>query len=235
MEDAASVGRALALAESAIRSPVTPEDQLPLAGKVQQLAYRKLGANPGWRGAALAELPGALTEAAEANIEAGAQTRALSKPVEKLPAWRIVQPPHPEELRGYYLEAEAQFGIPWAYLAAIHLVESRMGRIRGTSPAGAQGPMQFLPSTWARFGKGDINSPRDSILAAGRYLRASGAPGNLPRALYSYNPSQRYVRAITLYAQQIIKDERAYLGYYHWQVFVRTTTGDVPLEVGYGS
>jgi membrane-bound lytic murein transglycosylase B len=95
--------------------------------------------------------------------------------------------------------------------------------------------MQFLPSTWARFGEGDIESARDSIFAAGRYLRASGAPGNLPRALYAYNPSQRYVKAITLYAQQIIKEERAYLGYYHWQVFVRTTSGDVPLEEGYGS
>jgi hypothetical protein len=33
----------------------------------------------------------------------------------------------------------------------------------------------------------------------------------------------------------MFENERAYLGYYHWQVFVRTTTGDVPLEVGYGS
>ncbi|HEX2258206.1 MAG TPA: lytic transglycosylase domain-containing protein, partial [Actinomycetota bacterium] len=135
----------------------------------------------------------------------------------------------------YYAEAERQFGIPWAYLAAIHLVESRMGRIRGTSTAGAQGPMQFIPGTWARYGRGDINNPQDAILAAARYLRASGAPGNMPAALYAYNRSQRYVRGITLYAQRMLENERAYLGYYHWQVFVRTTTGDVPLEVGYGS
>ncbi len=53
-----------------------------------------------------------------------------------------------------------------------------MGRIRGLSVAGARGPMQFIPETWARWGRGDIDSPRDSILAAGRYLgvqRASPA------------------------------------------------------------
>ena len=95
--------------------------------------------------------------------------------------------------------------------------------------------MQFIPSTWARFGRGDINSPRDSILAAARYLRASGAPSNMGRALYAYNPSQRYVRAITRYAEQMMRNERTYLGYYNWQVFVRTTTGDVALEEGYGT
>ncbi len=225
----------MAAVESAIRSPSTPPGELPSLGRAQQAAYRKLVVEQGWRPEALAQLPPELVAIAEANIEAGAQTYALSRPVTKLPAWRIVEPPPADELRRYYQEAQAEFGIRWEYLAAIHLVETRMGRIRGTSPAGAQGPMQFIPSTWARFGRGDINNPRDAILAAGRYLRASGAPGNMGRALYAYNPSQRYVRAITLYAEQMIRDERTYLGYYHWQVYVRTTTGDVLLEVGYGS
>jgi membrane-bound lytic murein transglycosylase B len=235
LEDPVSVATELARVEAAIRSPATPAEQLPHLGRIQQLAYRKLVANPAWRPAALAHLPRDLVAVAQANIEAGAELTALTRPVTKLPAWRIVEPPPAEELRRYYAEAERQFGIPWAYLAAIHLVESRMGRIRGTSTAGAQGPMQFIPGTWARYGRGDINNPQDAILAAARYLRASGAPANMPAALYAYNRSQRYVRGITLYAQRMLENERAYLGYYHWQVFVRSTTGDVPLEVGYGS
>ena len=63
-----------------------------------------------------------------------------------LPAWRIVRPAPADELLDAYRDAEAEFGIPWRYLAAINLVETGLGRIRGTSIAGAQGPMQFMPS-----------------------------------------------------------------------------------------
>jgi hypothetical protein len=56
----------------------------------------------------------------------------------------------------------------------------------------------------------------------------------MPRALHSYNPADRYVRGVTLYSEQMMADERTYLGYYHWQVYVITTKGDVLLEVGYG-
>ena len=67
-------------------------------------------------------------------------------------------------------------------LAGIHLVETRMGRLRGTSPAGAKGPMQFIPETWARFGQGDIESNRDAIRAAARHLVAHGAPDRMRKA-----------------------------------------------------
>jgi len=201
---------------------------------LQQAAYRKLVANPEYRPVALAKAPPSLKPVMQANIAAGEELRALSKPVDRLPAWKIVQPPPPEELRRYYAEAEARFAIPWAYLASIHLVETRMGRIRGTSPAGAQGPMQFIPGTWARYGEGDINDPRDAIFAAARYLKASGAPAAMDRALYAYNPSQRYVNAIKAYAKQMLDDERTYSAFYHWQVYVRTKSGDVLLEIGYG-
>ena len=63
-----------------------------------------------------------------------------------LPAWRIVRPEPADELLDAYRDAEAEFGIPWKYLAAINLVETGIGRIRGTSIAGAQGPMQFMPA-----------------------------------------------------------------------------------------
>src|SRR3712207_536212 len=83
------------------------------------------------------------------NLTASAElTRLNPPPKPQPPAWRIVAPAPASELLGHYRAAEAAVGVPWQYLAAIHLVETRMGRIRGVSVAGAQGPMQFLPSTW---------------------------------------------------------------------------------------
>ena len=120
-----------------------------------------------------------------------------------LPAWRIVAPAPAEDLLRYYKRGERAFGIGWEYLAAINLVETGMGRIRGTSVAGAQGPMQFLPTTWARWGRGDIQDPADSIMAAARYLAHDGGarPARLDDALFRYNNDTRYVRGVTLLAQ----------------------------------
>jgi membrane-bound lytic murein transglycosylase B len=137
-------------------------------------------------------------------------------------------------LVGYYKEAEAQFGIRWQYLAAIHFVETRMGRIHGNSSAGAQGPMQFLPSTWAAYGGGgNIDDNRDAILAAGRFLAATGGVSDIGRALFAYNPSSHYVAAIEDYAGLLVADPRAYDGYYAWQVYVTTTAGTVRLPEGW--
>jgi membrane-bound lytic murein transglycosylase B len=93
--------------------------------------------------------------------------------------------------------------------------------------------MQFMPATWASYGHGDVNNPRDAILAAGRYLKAHGAPSDMNRAIYAYNPSGLYVRAVQLYAKQIFADPHAYLGYYNWQVYVQTTKGEVLLPEGF--
>jgi membrane-bound lytic murein transglycosylase B len=157
----------------------------------------------------------------------------LNQPQPALPDWRIEAPLPADVLIGYYREAEAASGIPWRYLAAIHLVETRVGRIRGNSSSGAQGPMQFIPSTWEAFGEGDINDNRDAILAAGRYLDASGGPENMDRALYAYNNSDHYVRTIQNYAGLIGADERAYRGYYQWQVYYATVDGVLFLPEGY--
>lgn len=207
--------------ETAIRSPSTPPAALARLGHTQQVIYRALVRLPEWRADVFARLPAPLRPVAEANVSAGADLRVLaSSESPELPKWRIVAPPPPADLLAEYKGAEAALGVPWRYLAAIHLVETRMGRIRGDSSAGAQGPMQFIPSTWAIYGGGgDINSFHDAILAAARLLRANGAPADMANALFHYNPSNRYVRAVTAYAEQMKADERAFLAYYHWQVY----------------
>jgi membrane-bound lytic murein transglycosylase B len=220
----------LTWAETAIRDPATPAGKLPALGRTQQWAYRALVRRPRLVPKVLAQLPPTLRRVVQANVLAGSELRKLNRPARRLPRWRIVAPAPPSHLLAAYRAAQAKLAVPWEYLAAIHLVETRTGRIRGTSSAGAQGPMQFLPSTWRRYGHGgDIHATGDAILAAARLLRANGAPADMAGALYAYNPSRRYVRAVNAYASQLRANQRAFLGYYHWQVFY----GDTLLPEGY--
>jgi hypothetical protein len=220
----------LTTAETAIRDPATPTGKLPALGRSQQRAYRALVRQPRLVPEVLAQLPPRLRRVVRANVLAGSELRKLNRPARRLPRWRILAPAPARQLLAAYQAAEAKLVVPWEYLAAIHLVETRLGRIRGTSSAGAQGPMQFLPSTWKRYGRGgDIQATGDAILAAARLLRANGAPADMAGALYAYNPSRRYVRAVSAYASQLRANPRAFFGYYHWPVFY----GDTLLPEGY--
>jgi membrane-bound lytic murein transglycosylase B len=220
----------LTTAETAIRDPATPTGKLPALGRAQQRAYRALVRKPRLVPKVLAQLPPTLRRTVKANLLAGSELRKLNRPARRLPRWRIAAPAPAGQLLAAYRTAQAKLAVPWEYLAAIHLVETRTGRIRGTSSAGAQGPMQFLPSTWKRYGHGgDIQATGDAIRAAARLLRANGAPADMAAALYAYNPSRRYVRAVSAYASQLRANQRAFLGYYHWQVFY----GDTLLPEGY--
>ena len=233
--DPIAIAVQLANAERAIRDKSVTGAELAWTGHLHQRIYRALSARPELKESVFTALPPTVRPAATANFDATAELRATVVPRTELPtAWRIVEPAPMDELLRYYREAEAEFGVPWYFLASIHLVETRMGRIRGVSTAGAQGPMQFMPGTWAAYGEGDINSNRDSIRAAARYLKANRAPADMPNALFRYNNSQRYVRAVTAYAEVMHAEPDAYRGYYHWQVYYLTTGGDVLLPVGYG-
>ena len=151
---------------------------------------------------------------------------AIPRSPGRLPRVRVARAAPAAELRRHYAEAQRRFGVPWSILASINFVESAFGRVRSASEAGARGPMQFLPATWAAYGMGgDIDKPRDAILAAANYLREAGAPRQIDRALFAYNHSTSYVRAIRRFANRMRTDERAFLTYYAWQVFVRTPTG----------
>jgi Transglycosylase SLT domain len=114
-----------------------------------------------------------------------------------------------------YEQAAARYGIDWAILAGIGRVECDHGRDPAPSctrqgavnAAGAGGPMQFLASTWARYGvdgdgdgRVDRWDPADAIYSAANYLRASGAPSDYRRAIYAYNHSQAYVELVESWA-----------------------------------
>jgi membrane-bound lytic murein transglycosylase B len=153
----------------------------------------------------------------------------LSRP-RPLSAFRTGPAEPADRLRGYYLEAQRRFGVAWNILAAVNYVESAFNKLRNASSAGAQGPMQFIPSTWRRYGLGgNVHDPHDAILGAANYLHANGAPRNYRRALYRYNPSWLYVDAVLRYASRIRSDPRAYYVFYSRQVFVRTPHGLVRL------
>ncbi|MEX2658777.1 MAG: lytic transglycosylase domain-containing protein [Acidimicrobiales bacterium] len=238
--DPARLAQQIAEVEAVIHDPSTSPEALAAAAHLQQVAFRKLADNPSWDAEVTERVGPELSAAVAANVAAGRELRALVRnPKPNLPAWRIVEPAPASELRTYYEAGEAEFGVPWQYLAAVHLTETRMGRIRGVSTAGAQGPMQFIPSTWDAYGEGDIESNRDAIRAAARYLAANGgdcrpgAPCDLGNALHRYNPTPKYVKAVTAYAERMRADEASYAAYHGWQVYYLSTLGDVWLRVGY--
>jgi hypothetical protein len=135
-----------------------------------------------------------------------------------------------DRLRSYYLDGQRRYRVAWNVLAAVNYVESAFNKLRNSSTAGAQGPMQFIPSTWQRYGLGgNVHDPHDAILGAANYLHANGAPRNYRRALYRYNPSWLYVDSVLRYARRIRSDPRAYYVFYSRQVFVRTPHGLVRL------
>jgi hypothetical protein len=220
-------------AQESIDDPATSPSGLREAGRSEQLALRQLADHPHLRRATLARLSRSGRSATKAALHASDALARIVPHERRFPRWRIIAPPPPDRLLGYFRAAGARYRIPWEYLAAVEFVETRMGRIRGLSSAGAKGPMQFLPATWAEYGQGNINSQHDSIMAAARFLAANGARRHIGNALFHYNPSRSYVTAVESYAHEMLRDQRAFYGYYNWQVFYRTTRGTFLLPVGY--
>ncbi|MFN8072443.1 MAG: lytic murein transglycosylase [Mycobacterium sp.] len=232
--DPAQIGADLIADEQAIRDPATPQPALVAAARRQQAAYRAIGRHPEWDGIIRPLIPANLIATYDRNVDARRQLLAMSPVRDTLPAWRIIPTAPADELLNLYHEAEAATGVGWNYLAAINLVETRFGSIAGLSTAGAQGPMQFMPETWAAYGKGgDVNSPRDAIMGAARFLAASGFAASPGRAIYTYNHAGEYVRAVEDYAAVLAEDPGSFAGYYNWDVYYLTTAGDVLLPVGY--
>jgi hypothetical protein len=113
----------------------------------------------------------------------------------------------PPTLVPIYEAASARYGLgpqgP-AVLAAINQIETNFGELNNvTSSAGAIGWMQFMPSTWARYGVdangdgvADPYDPEDAIFAAARYLSAAGMPEDTVGAIFAYNHADWYVAQV---------------------------------------
>jgi soluble lytic murein transglycosylase-like protein len=207
-----------------------PPEDVELLTLHEQLLYRVLAANDRLAKQVLRRLDKGVAGEARANVLAGGALYDHFSPVKKLPDFQMRSPEPADTLRAYFEEGERRFGVHWQLLAAVMLIETRMGRIVSNSSAGAQGPMQFIPSTWAAYGLGgDVQDDHDAVLGAANYLSANGAPGDDRNALFHYNPVPAYVTAVTRYAKAMEKDPDLFYAYYNWQVFVRTTRGDVRL------
>ena len=235
-ESPVALSEALTEAERAIRDPTLDSPTAQRWGRRAQRLYSVLTEHREWAPETLASVGEDVALDVELNWTARQNLSALvtsTAPATELPAWRISEPLPPDTLLAYYHEAQDATGVPWSVLAAIHLIETRMGRIEGLSTAGAVGPMQFLPSTWQACCEGDPTVDRDAILGAATYLAQSGAPGNLDRAIYAYNHSDRYVSAVRAYADVLERNELAYRGLHGFEVYFLSSAGLLHLAPGY--
>ena len=119
----------------------------------------------------------------------------------------------PKNWRELYIDSVRYCpGLSWTVLAAIGQVESGHGKHLGPSSAGALGPMQFMPATWAAYGidgdgdgTADIMNPFDAVPSAARYLCRHGATNGeqgLYDAVFAYNHADWYVRKVLGLAAQ---------------------------------
>jgi len=227
----AATERALGAAVDGWSPAVTsrPPREVTLYALYEQRILLVLSERPRVAAVVLQRLPAPYARRVRSEVLARRALGRLSQPRPRS-AFRTGPAEPPARLRGYYAEAQRRFHIAWQVLAAVNYVESAFDKLRNSSSAGAQGPMQFLPSTWRAYGLGgDVHDPHDAILGAANYLHANGAPGSYRRALYRYNPSSSYVDAVLRYMRWIRADPRAFLVLYSRQVFVRTPRGLVRL------
>jgi hypothetical protein len=207
-----------------------PPRSLVLQVLYQQRIYRLLVRRPSLADRVLPRLGGDLRRKATRLVKAGAGLRSLTTPVDPSYEFKTGPAEPADELWRYYKLGKRRFDIDPSVLASVNMVETRFNRVRSTSSAGAQGPMQFLPSTWERYGMGgDIYDPHDAILGAANYLHASGAPADYRKALFAYNHADEYVDAVLIYSRIMQKDDYEYYVFYNWQAFAITTDGDKQL------
>jgi murein DD-endopeptidase MepM/ murein hydrolase activator NlpD len=116
----------------------------------------------------------------------------------------------PPFLLPIYQAAGIEYGVRWEILAAINEIETDYGRNLNVSTAGAVGWMQFLPSTWKRWGldangdgRKDPYNPVDAIFSAARYLKAAGADQNVGGAIFAYNHADWYVDSVLMRARLV--------------------------------
>jgi len=212
-------------ADPSLEAPSAPPD-VQLWALHQQRLLLLLRDRAAVAEAVLPRLPAALRSSTRETLAAMADLRRLAPAHPPRRRWKVGPPLAAGRLLALYRQAQRRFHVAWPVLAAVNFVETGFNKLRNNSIAGAKGPMQFMPSTWRAYGLGgDVQDPRDAILGAANYLHAAGAPASYRRALYAYNPSSLYVDAVLRYARRMRSSLRAFLSYYSWSVFVRTSAG----------
>jgi hypothetical protein len=174
----------------------------------------------------LISAPGASLATLDAQVShvLGRQTRFVSLRQPKVSAPRLpvggkVTVGRPDSYLALFQDSAAMYcqGLSWTVLAAIGQIESGDGQNVGPSSAGALGPMQFLPGTWARWGidafgetgPPNVMDPYDAVPSAAEYLCASGATtgsAGLAAAIFAYNHAQWYVNAVLTLAQEYARE-----------------------------
>jgi hypothetical protein len=166
--------------------------------------------------AALISAPGVAMPALKREVRAalGGAGRVVSLREPELPVDTSTHGGKPATYLQLFRESAARYcpGLSWTVLAAIGQIESGDGANNGPSTAGAEGPMQFLPSTWQEWGitafgepgPPNVMDPYDAVPSAARYLCAAGAgtPAGLPRAILAYNHATWYVTEVLALAHR---------------------------------
>ena len=215
-----------AIVHWAPKSAPAPRD-LVLYALYQQRLYRLLARDEKLAAATVPTLAPNLRAAARDLLAAHRELYRLTPPLPAHARIKVGAAAPASTLLTYYREAQRRFQVPWDVLASVNFVESKFGKLRNASASGAQGPMQFMPATWARYGLGgNVHDTHDAILGAANYLHTSGAPRNIRRALHAYNPSPAYVDAVLRYARRMRVDRLMFYELYNWQVFLKTPRGE---------
>jgi hypothetical protein len=152
------------------------------------------------------EIP-ALRKAVEQVVGADAAVTVLRPEQPKPVKSAVTSKGKPQNYRDLYIDSARYCpGLDWRILASIGQVESGHGKNLGPSSAGALGPMQFMPATWAAYGvdgdgdgAADIMNPFDAVPSAASYLCRSGAnrgEQGLYDAIFAYNHADWYVRKV---------------------------------------
>ena len=152
---------------------------------------------------ALQQAAAQIAAARAAAAQAGADAASDASPYPIPPLYRSL----------YQAAALTCPGLSWTVLAAIGQVETHHGSGTMISSAGALGPMQFMPATFAHYavdgdhdGKADIWDPADAIFTAAHYLCANGAgtgSAGLYSSIFNYNHADWYVQLVLALAGKI--------------------------------